>query len=118
MTCPPRWAALWAGVQLGTVRIYPFGVARNRLRTAAKRLHVPALLVDDVGQAEVLVTLRSYYRRQRKLISDAEARSMPIYVLRANTVGQMESFMREVFNLEAGSAEDPSLEHASRQADE
>jgi hypothetical protein len=100
------------------VRIYPFGVARNRLRTAAKRLHVPALLVDDVGQAEVLVTLRSYYRRQRKLISDAEARSMPIYVLRANTVGQMESFMMELFNLEAVSAEDPSLEHATREARE
>jgi stage III sporulation protein SpoIIIAA len=111
---PPRLP----GTPLDTVRIYPFGVARNRLRTAAKRLHVPALLVDDVGQAEVLVTLRSYYRRQRKLISDAEARSMPIYVLRANTVGQMESFMMELFNLEAVSAEDPSLEQATQEARE
>jgi len=79
---------------------------------------VPALLVDDLGQAEVLVTLRSYYRRQRKLISEAEARGLPTYVLRANTVGQMEDFLIELFNLEAASTEDPSLEHATREARE
>jgi hypothetical protein len=43
---------------------------------------------------------------------------MPIYVLRANTVGQMESFMMELFNLEAVSAEDPSLEQATQEARE
>jgi stage III sporulation protein SpoIIIAA len=97
---------------LATIRIYPYGVARNRLRQAAKRLHVPAMLVDDLGQADVLVTLRSYYRRRRKLIADAEARRMPTYVLRANSVGQMESFMTDLFNLEREPVEDPALEQA------
>src|SRR3990170_3329653 len=69
-----------------SVRIYAYGVARNRLRQAAKRFHLPALLVDDVGEADVLVTLRAYYRRRQKTIADAETRRLPIYVLRANTV--------------------------------
>ena len=30
---------------------------------------------------------------------DAEHRGMPIYVLRANTVGQMEQFLSDLFNL-------------------
>jgi stage III sporulation protein SpoIIIAA len=111
---PPRMP----GEPLATVRLYPYGVARNRLRRAAKRLHVPALLVDDFGQADVLVTLRSYYRRQRKLISDAEARRMPIYVLRANTVSQMENFLVELFNLDREPPTDPSLERGAQEAKE
>lgn len=106
------------GQPLDTIRIYPFGVARNRLRQASKRLHVPALLVDDFGQADVLVTLRSYYRRQRKLISDAEARRMPIYVLRSNTVGQMEDFLAELFSLDRQPADDPTLEQGTKEAQE
>jgi stage III sporulation protein SpoIIIAA len=93
-----------------TVKIYAYGVARNRLRQAAKRLHLPAVLVDDVGEADVLVTLRSYYRRRQKTIADAEAKRLPIYVLRANTVSQMESFLSDLFELETATLDDPSLE--------
>jgi len=81
------------------IRIYAYGVARNRLLQAAKRLRVPALLVNDAGEADVLVTLRSYYRKRQRTIVDAEHRGMPIYVLRANTVKQMERFMSELFSL-------------------
>ncbi len=100
------------GAPLSTIRIYPYGVARNRLRSAAKRLRVPALLVDDIGDADVLVTLKSYFRKRQKLISNAENRRMPIYVLRANTVSQMESFLSDLFNLQALAMEDPSLAQA------
>jgi stage III sporulation protein SpoIIIAA len=100
------------GAPLSTVRIFPYGVARNRLRQAAKRLRVPALIVDQLGDADVLVTLRSYYRKRQKLISDAENKRMPTYVLRANTVSQMESFLSDLFNLEATSVDDPALADA------
>ena len=83
------------------VRIYPYGVARNRLAQASKRLGVPAIMVDDVGQADVLVTLRSYYRKRQRPISDAENRGMPIYVLRANTINQMQQFLGDLFDLAA-----------------
>ena len=35
---------------LQTIRIYPYGVARNRLMQAAKRLGVPALVVREAGR--------------------------------------------------------------------
>jgi stage III sporulation protein SpoIIIAA len=100
------------GSPLTPVRVYPYGVARNRLRAAARRLHVPAILADDPGEAEVIVTLRAYYRRHQKLIADAEARRMPIYVLRANTSGQMENFLTDLFSLEAGPSQEPELDVA------
>jgi stage III sporulation protein SpoIIIAA len=87
----------FAGAQ--PVHIYPYGVARNRLTQAAKRLGVPAIVVRDIGDAEAVMTLRAYYRSREQTIIDAETRGMPIYVLRANTVNQMEQSLAEIFNI-------------------
>jgi stage III sporulation protein AA len=83
-----------------TLHIYAYGVARNRLEQAAKRLHVPVLVEDSLEQAQAVLTLKNYYRRRPKLIVDAERRGMGIYVLRANTVSQMEDFLVDVFGLD------------------
>jgi stage III sporulation protein SpoIIIAA len=82
-----------------TVRVYPYGVARNRLMQAAKRLGVPAIVVKEPSEADALVTLRTYYRDRQQTIVDAESRGLPIYVLRSTTVGQMEQFLGDLFNL-------------------
>ena len=96
--------------KISTVRIYPYGVARNRLAQASKRLGVPALITREVGEADVLVTLRSYYRKRQHAIVDAEHRGMPIYVLRANTINQMEQFLTELFNLSRNEGGDENEE--------
>jgi len=93
---------------LDAIRIYPYGVARNRLANASKRMRVPAIMVRDVGEADVLVTLRSYYRKRQRTVIDAEHRGMPVYVLRANTVNQMERFLGDLFNLSGGEYDDDS----------
>jgi hypothetical protein len=86
---------------LPTIRIYPYGVARNRLVQAARRLGVPAYIVNDPGEAQVVVTLRAYYRKRQRTIVEAENRNTPIYVLRANTINQMQQFLGDLFNLPA-----------------
>ena len=103
---------------LQTVKIYPFGVARNRLMQASKRLGVPVLVVKDVGEADVVVTLRSYYRKRQRAIVDAEQRGLPIYVLRSNTVNQMQQFLSDLFNLSTKTAtEDPAVERALQETE-
>ena len=85
--------------RMRAVRVYPYGVARNRLQQAAKQLGVPAIIVRDPSEADALVTLRSHYRDRQATIVEAESRGLPIYVLRANTVNQVEQFMGDLFNL-------------------
>jgi hypothetical protein len=97
----PESFAVVSRMPLQTTRIYAYGVARNRLSQAARRLNVPAVLANDVDAADVLVTLRSYYRKRQRAIIDAENRGMPIYVLRANTINQMQQFLGDLFNLSA-----------------
>lgn len=90
------------------IRVYAYGVARNRLAQAAKRLGVPVVVANDVGDADILVTLRSYYRKRQRPVIDAENRGMPIYVLRANTINQMQQFLGDLFNL--APAQEPAEE--------
>jgi stage III sporulation protein SpoIIIAA len=87
------------------LRVFAYGVARNRLIQAARRLNVYIDLADDLGDADVVVTLKSYYRRRQRVISDAEQRRTPVYVLRANTVSQMETFLAEALDLGGGSTD-------------
>ncbi|MBE0696999.1 MAG: AAA family ATPase [Anaerolineaceae bacterium] len=86
------------------IRIYPYGVARNRLMQSAKRMGVPAIVVKDLTEADALVTLRAYYRGRQQTILEAEQRGMPIYVLRANTNNQIEQLLADIFNLTLNAA--------------
>ena len=97
---------------LQAVRIYPYGVARNRLIQAAKYLGVPAIVMNELNEAQVLVTLRSYYRNRQHPVVEAENRGMPIYVLRANTVNQMQHFLSDLYNLSSTSSEERGMEPA------
>jgi stage III sporulation protein SpoIIIAA len=96
-----------SGANLQPVRLYVYAVARNRIQQAARRLHVPLTVVDDFSQADAIVTIKNYYRRRPRLIVDAERRGTPIYVLRANTVSQIESFVIDLFGLEVQRPDDP-----------
>lgn len=83
-----------------TLRVFPYGVSQNRLKQAAKSFSLPVEIVNDLGETDVLVTLRSYYRKRPQLISDAERRGIPVYVLRSNTVAQMEAAFVDIFGIE------------------
>ena len=100
---------------LNPLRIYPYGVARNRLMQAAKRLGVPALVVKELNDAHSLITLRTYYHDRQPTILEAEQRGIPIYVLRSNTVNQMEQFLADLFNLPGELSVPPSMEDFASQ---
>jgi stage III sporulation protein SpoIIIAA len=104
-----------AAANLQPIRIYPYGVARNRLMQAAKRIGVPALVVNELSEAQALITLRAYYRDRQQPVMEAEDRNMPIYVLRSNTVNQMEQFLADLFNLPADSSLQGPIEDFTNQ---
>ena len=89
--------------------IYPFGVARNRLLRAAQSLRVPIQIVDKLKASNVFLTTKQYYRKRPRVIVDAERRGVPIYVLRANTAAQLETFLKDLFRLTEDEADPLSL---------
>ncbi|MCL4263632.1 MAG: AAA family ATPase [Anaerolineae bacterium] len=104
---PEPEAAVASAAEPGMLNVYAYGVARNRLLQAARRLRARINLVNALPDADVLVTLKSYYRKRSQLIRDAERRRTPVYVLRANTITQMESFLVQALKLDEQEGEDP-----------
>ncbi len=100
---------------LSPMNIYPFGVARNRLIEATRRMGLPARVVKDLQDADVFITLKSYYRSRQKPILVAEERGIPIYVLRANSENQMEQALAEIFNLSGSTGKPLNYERISQE---
>jgi stage III sporulation protein SpoIIIAA len=87
-------------------RIYPFGVSRDRLERSIANLHVPATIVRDMSEATMVMTLKSYYRQGSQRVRQAEDRGVPVYVLRNNTITQMERQLSDVFQINSSENDD------------
>jgi len=83
--------------ELAGKHIYPVGVPRSRLIQAIRELGVPAIVVKSLKEADVLVTQRRYYRERLQPIVDAETRGIPIFVVKSNSIGQIEQFLADSF---------------------
>jgi stage III sporulation protein SpoIIIAA len=77
-------------------KLYPFGINRGRLEQLARDMHLALALVDNLGEADLLVTSKSYYRRRPQKIRDAEASNLPIYVLRKHTPLQLKQMLSTI----------------------
>ncbi|MDQ2827812.1 MAG: AAA family ATPase [Chloroflexota bacterium] len=88
-----------AGLQ--PLRVYPFGVSRPKLEQAIRDMRLPVSIVRDIDEADLLITLKNYYRRKPPALRDAEAHGKPVYVLKNNTMAQMQSCLAGVYDLGA-----------------
>ena len=85
---------------LPTIRVLPHGVSRKRLEQAIRELQLPALIAHDVDDADVVMTLKSEYRQKTPTLREAEERALPIYVLKSNTMIQIQGSLTSIFALE------------------
>jgi stage III sporulation protein SpoIIIAA len=85
---------------LPTLRVLPQGISRKRLEQAVRELQLPVIVAHDVDEADVVMTLRNEYKQKTPMIREAEDRALPIYVLKANSVPQMEASLTSIFALE------------------
>jgi hypothetical protein len=88
-------------------RIYPFGVSRTRLQQAMRDVGAGSTISERLDEADIVLTDRSYYRRKPAALKDAESRGVPIFVLKSNTLVQMQ---QALLSMESGSRVDPVLD--------
>ena len=85
---------------LPTLRVLAQGISRKRLEQAIRELQLPVVVALDVDEADVVMTVRTEYRQKTPLVREAEERALPIYVLKNNTIQQMQSSLTSIFSLE------------------
>ncbi len=81
-------------------RIFPYGISQGRLEHAIKELELPVEVTKDIGSADAVMTLRNYYRRKPSPIREAEARGLPVFVLKSNSVLNMQQSLASMFDLD------------------
>ncbi|MDQ3541657.1 MAG: AAA family ATPase [Chloroflexota bacterium] len=87
------------GTRAKPLRIFPYGVSRNRLEQTIVRFDMPAVITRNSNEADIVMTLKNTYRQKPQPVRDAELRGMPVYVLRSNTMTQMENVLLSLFPL-------------------
>ncbi len=75
-------------------KLYPLGVSLSRLREAIRETGANVSIAERVEEADALITLRTGFRRRPPELRLAEARRLPVVVLKHNTVLQMEKSLR------------------------
>jgi stage III sporulation protein SpoIIIAA len=95
-------------------KLYLFGVNRGRLEQIAKEMSLSLDIVNNLKNANLFVTSKSYYRRRPQKVKEAEAANLPIYVLRSNTPPQIRQMLNVIYPPEKAS----SLKLALAEAEE
>ena len=78
------------------VRVFLFGVGRDKLEGAMVESGVPAQIVNELRRADLVLTTKTHYRRGSQLVRIAEANGKPVFVLRKNSLPQLQDFLRTV----------------------
>ncbi|MES1242057.1 MAG: R3H domain-containing nucleic acid-binding protein [Acidobacteriota bacterium] len=101
------------------VRVFPYAVSKAKLERAIRKFRLPLLIMEDLDEAEMVITLKAQERRQPRRLRDAEARGVPVHVIKSNTIAQMENFLRAHFNAsEPGTDDEAALREAEDAIDE
>jgi len=97
----PSWNAVTKRVtESDPQSIFPFGISRRRLEEALKKMHLSVGLVEDLNEADLLMTSKSHYRRNSQLLRAAEMKGIPIYVIKSDKVSQMEQGLANIYHIE------------------
>ncbi len=89
-----------------TVRIYPYGVSKDRLMRAIGDLQVSATIAKTPKDADLVLTLKAHEKRQPRTVKDLEDHGLEVAIIRSNTVSQMKSFLMQTFGLQDQKAEE------------
>jgi stage III sporulation protein AA len=77
------------------LRIFPYGINRQRLEQVITDLQAPARVVAHPSQADMVLTVRGQIKRQPKELRFMIEQGLPLHSLRSDTMMQMSKFLRE-----------------------
>jgi stage III sporulation protein SpoIIIAA len=85
-----------ASQKASEVRVFLFGVGRDKLEAAAAESGTAVQIVNELRRADLVLTTKTHYRRGSQLVRIAESSGTPVCVLRKNTMPQLQEFLETV----------------------
>ena len=93
------------GERESIMNIFPYAVSRSQVERVIKTMRLPARVTKNMDDADVLMLLQSY-KKHRKVIDAAENRQIPVYLVRSNTIYQIQKSLRQIMQLDNASPEE------------
>ena len=78
------------------VKVFLFGIGRDKLEAAAGETGLSVQVANELRRADVVLTTKTHYRRGSQLVRSAESNGTPVYVLRKNTMLQVQEFLHAI----------------------
>jgi len=94
------------------VRIFPYGVSRNKIERAIANLQVSASMARKWDDADLVLTLKGLERKDSEKLRAIAAENVPIYSIKTNTTAQIMHALKDIFNLPSINAEEIALREA------
>ena len=94
------------------VRIFPYGVSRAKIERAIANLRVPAAVARKWDDADVVLTLKALERRDNGKLRDIASQNVPIYAIKTNTTAQIQSCLKDLYDLPSLDEEEVALREA------
>ncbi len=82
------------GARTLEAQVFLFGISRDKLDSAQAEVGLNVDIVNELRRASLVLTTKTHYRRGAQLVRSAESTGTPVYVLRKNTLPQINDFLR------------------------
>ncbi len=92
--------------------IFPYGVSRNKIERAVHNLRVNASIARKWDDADVVLTLKALERKEQPKLKQIASENIPIYTIKTNTTTQIQTCLKDVFNLPSLDNEEIALREA------
>ena len=89
--------------------IFPYGVSRNKIERAIHNLRVNASIARNWDDADVVLTLKTLERKEQPKLKQIASENIPIFSIKTNTTTQIQSSLKDVFNLPSIDTEEIAL---------
>jgi hypothetical protein len=107
--------ALSRPLSVTPIKIFSYGINRNRLERALEELDVPGTVIKDPAEAHTVIILKSHFRRQGRKLLEAFGPNVSVFIAKSNTYPQIVNVVQEVFRTKVQHNEEA---HALREAED
>ena len=98
--------------------VFPYGISRSYVEQSIRDLNLPMRVLGNLDGADVVLTLKNYYRRRPDSLRQAEAAGVPIHILKSNTVTQVKEALARIHEVDSPPANDEGTAAALAEAAE
>ena len=77
--------------------VFAYGVSRQHIEQSVRDLDLPVRVLGNPEGADLVLTLKNYYRRRPDSIRQAETSGIPVAILKSNTVTQVKEALSRLY---------------------